>query len=97
MISNVLEAPMTPLPLPSSAVVFCEVEGGAVLLSTASETYYGLNPVGARIWSLLPPARGSFEEMCETLAVEYPEVDAAVLAADTLALLASLRASNLVV
>ncbi len=66
---------MTPLPLPSPAVVFCEVEGGAVLLSTVDETYYGLNPVGARIWTLLPPAHGSLESLCEALAGEYPDVD----------------------
>ena len=92
----VLDAPMTPLPLPSPAVVFCEVEGGAVLLSTADETYYGLNPVGARIWTLLPPAHGSLESLCEALAGEYPDVDPASLQDDVLDLVLDLRQNGLV-
>ncbi len=96
MISNVVEAPMTPLPLPSPAVVFCEVEGGAVLLSTVDETYYGLNPVGARIWTLLPPAHGSLESLCEALLEEYPDADPLGLQQDVTDLVNDLRENGLV-
>jgi hypothetical protein len=71
-------------------VVFCEVEDGAVLLSTANEVYYGLNRVGARIWLLLPPAHATVESLCDELHREYPEVELADLRADVEALLADL-------
>ena len=96
MNSSVFETTMTPLPLPSSAVVFCEVEGGGVLLSTASETYYGLNEVGARVWSLLPPAHATLDSLCHALAAEYPDIDPSVIADDVGALLDDLKLNGLV-
>lgn len=87
---------MTPLPSPNTHVVFCEVADGAVLLSTADETYFGLNLVGARIWALLPPANTTLETMCEALAREFPDVDPAVLQDDVAALLTELRRNGLV-
>lgn len=88
---------VTLLPHPNPAVVFCEVEDGAVLLSTEAEVYYGLNAVGARVWSLLPPVRQSMESMCASLSEEYPDVDPAVLQADVVALLEDLLREGLVV
>jgi hypothetical protein len=38
---------------PSKNVVACDVEGEMVLLDLQSGTYFGLNPVGAEIWSQL--------------------------------------------
>lgn len=37
----------------SDDVLFQEVGGEAVLLDLASEQYFGLDPVGTRIWALL--------------------------------------------
>ena len=37
----------------SPEVMFQEVGGEAVLLDLASEQYFGLDPVGTRIWSLI--------------------------------------------
>lgn len=88
---------MTPLPRPDPDVVYCDVEDGAVLLSTTGEVYYGLNRVGARIWTMLAPAHSSVEELCATLSREYPEVDPAVLRADLMDLLDDLAANGLVV
>lgn len=88
---------MTQLPHPDPHVVFCEVEEGAVLLSTAEEVYYGLNAVGARVWKLLPPTQSHLEDLCSVLAQEYPEVDAEELRADVAALLDDLVRSRLVV
>jgi hypothetical protein len=85
------------LPRANPAVVFCEVEDGAVLLSTTEETYYGLNAVGARIWSLLPPAHQSLHALCGALSFDYPEVDRAVLQADVVSLLEDLLRNGLVV
>lgn len=39
--------------VPSDSVLYQEVGGEAVLLDLASETYFGLNAVGTRIWQLL--------------------------------------------
>ena len=38
---------------PSTDVLFQEVGGEAVLLNLASERYFGLDPIGTRIWNLL--------------------------------------------
>jgi len=77
-------------------VVFCAVEEGAVLLSTETETYYGLNVVGARVWSLLPPAHLTLEGLCSALGAEYPEADPDELQHDVIAVLDQLLESRLV-
>lgn len=84
------------LPRPNPAVVYCEVEEGAVLLSTKEEAYYGLNPVGARIWSLLSSPNQSLESLCSTLGADYPEVGAEALEADVVVLLEDLLRNQLV-
>lgn len=89
-------ASMTPLPRPDDAVVFCEVEGGAVLLSTAQEVYFGLNPVGVQVWNLLPPKHSTVEEIIDALAGTYPDVERSILTEDVTALLDELKASGLV-
>lgn len=38
---------------PNDDVLFQEVGGEAVLLNLGSESYFGLNEVGTRIWELL--------------------------------------------
>ena len=45
---------MLPTPLPT--VIFQRIDDGAVLFAPATEVYFGLNEVGAKIWQLLPPA-----------------------------------------
>ena len=90
-------AAVSPLPRPNPAVVFCEVEEGAVLLSTEDETYYGLNEVGARVWSLLLPANQTMESLCAALSDSYPQVDEDELHADVSALLDDLLRNRLVV
>lgn len=87
--------PVTTLPQPSPTVVCCDVDGGAVLLSTETETYFGLNDVGAKIWALLPQ-HPSVESLCSELQKDYPEVDMATLVADTTELLDDLKKGGLV-
>ena len=48
-----------PLPHPSPAAIFKELDEGGVLLSTTDEVYFGVNPVGA----ILTQARMSFARM----------------------------------
>jgi hypothetical protein len=56
--------------VPGENVLMREVEGEAVLLDLDSGTYYGLNPVGTRIWQLIE-AHGRLEAVLEGLHREY--------------------------
>jgi hypothetical protein len=86
-----------PLPHPSPSAIFKELDEGGVLLSTSAEVYFGVNSVGARIWSLLPPASSTFGELCATLEQQYPDAGAARIKADVQEFLEALTASGLVV
>lgn len=61
-------------------VVMRELEGEAVLLNLRTETYFGLDEVGTRIWTELAAA-GSVDGACEALEGEF-EVDPGVLRRD---------------
>ena len=54
-------------------VLFREVGDEAVLLQTATGQYYGLDPVGTRMWHLLAEG-GGVESACGRLLTEF-EVD----------------------
>lgn len=84
------------LPTARPAVLCQALPDGAVLLDPANEVYYGLNPVGARIWALLPPACGTLDELCAELAREHPEVPRDTLRQDVRELLDELAAAGLV-
>jgi hypothetical protein len=50
--------------------VSADLAGEAVILSLRTSMYYGLNPVGARIWALLgAPVRVA--DICDTIVREY--------------------------
>lgn len=74
--------------------VSCELEGEAVILNLADQVYYGLDPVGARVWSLLREPR-TVAELRDTLVAEY-EVDAATAERDLVSLLGELSSRRLV-
>lgn len=84
------------LPHARPGVLFEPLPDGAVLLDTRTEVYFGLDPVGARVWQLLPPAARTLDELCAALRGEYPDVPDAVLREDVAALLAQLRDEGLV-
>jgi len=54
----------------SDEVLFQNLDGEAVLLDLSSETYFGLNEVGTRVWELLEstPLLG---DVCTQLQSEY--------------------------
>ena len=81
---------------PSPEVIFREVEDGAVLLSTRDEVYFGLNRVGARVWTLLNLPDHDLDDLCRTVAEEYPEVGLESLEADVSELLTRLQGLGLV-
>ena len=66
-----------------------------VILDLASGTYFGLDPVGARIWALMGE-RKTLGEICATMLEEY-EVEREQLEADVLRLAAELLERGLVV
>ena len=79
---------------PSDDVLFQEVGGEAVLLNLASESYFGLDPVGTRIWVLLTEdaaLQRAFDILCD----EY-EVEPERLQADLLGLVEKLAEAGLV-
>ena len=94
--SAALEADF-PLPQPSPTAIFKELDEGGVLLSTTDEVYFGVNPVGARIWSLLPPTTRTFGELCTALEKAYPEAPAELIRADAQEFLEALLSSALVI
>src|SRR4029078_1728097 len=74
-------------------VVSRELDGEAVILNLESGTYFGLDPVGTRIWSLLQK-NASLREAFETLQQEY-EVAPNRLEGDLLRLVKELHTNGL--
>lgn len=89
--------PPVPLPAPAPGVMCQELDDGAVLFSPATEIYFGLNHVGAAVWSLLPPASATLAELCAALADRYPDAPVERLAGDVERLLTELAHEGLVV
>ena len=79
---------------PSSAVMVQEVGGELVLLDLASEQYFGLDPVGTRIWKLLG-THGNLQSVRDCIHAEFdaplPQIEH-----DLLALVQQLVAAGLV-
>ena len=78
----------------SPDVLFQEVSGEMVLLDLNSEQYFGLDEVGARIWSLLESGVGE-TAVVDTLLEEY-KVERETLQADVADLLDQLTEAGLV-
>jgi hypothetical protein len=74
--------------------VSAELDGEAVVLSLADGVYYGLDPVGASVWTLLEQPR-TVAELRDAVVAEY-DVDAPTAEADLLQLLRDLAARGLV-
>ena len=78
----------------SGEVLVQEVGGEAVLLDLASERYFGLDPIGTRIWQLLADAP-SLQQVHATLCGEF-DAPAERIQADLLALVGQLNEAGLV-
>ena len=68
--------------LRSEDVLFQNLDGEAVLLDLASETYFGLNEVGTRVWELME-ASPTLGEISTQLQAEY-DVESARAESDVL-------------
>ena len=78
----------------SDSVLVREVDDGAVLLDLTKDCYFGLNPVGLRIWHLIE-SNTSLEEIIDTLLAEYA-VGQSQLKDDVEALVSDLEKRGLV-
>jgi hypothetical protein len=78
----------------SAHVLFRDLEGEAVLLEMKRGVYFGLDPIGTRIWHLLLQGR-SVRDVVATLVAEY-EVGETQGAEDVLALVRQLQEQGLV-
>lgn len=85
------------LPAADPSVIFQQLEEGAVLFAPATEIYFGLNEVGARIWQSLPPVRRTVEELTTDIAAAYPDVAQETIRADITELLDQLVKEGLAV
>jgi len=75
--------------------VSCDLAGEAVILDMKSGIYYGLNPVGARIWSLIQEPR-TVSAVLDMLLEQY-DVETDHCEGDLFALLQDLATKNLIV
>ena len=78
----------------SKDVLAQELAGETVLLDLASESYFGLDPVGTRVWQLLNEGHDE-SRMIDILLDEY-EVEREVLEKDTVELLDRLNEAGLI-
>jgi hypothetical protein len=78
----------------ASEQVSCLLGDESAILNLKNTVYYGLNPVGARVWSLLQRPR-RISELRDALLEEY-EVDADSCERDLLELLQKMRAEGLI-
>jgi hypothetical protein len=85
------------LPTRNPKIIFKALATGAVLYSPQDEVYFGLNPVGVRVWELLPPASQRLDEVCRILENEYPDAPAEMIRADVSELLEELEKLGLVI
>ena len=75
-------------------VVFRDLEGELVLLNLATGVYFGLDPVGTRIWALIEDGR-TVDEIVSAISAEY-EVEADACRTDLARFLVTLRDNDLV-
>ena len=78
----------------NEGIIARELDGETVILNLSSGTYFGLNAVGTRVWQLLE-SHTSLKEVLDTMGDEF-EVEAAMLEADLLRLVAQFSREELV-
>jgi len=64
-----------------SGVIEANVDGDRVLLAPSNLAYFGLNPVGARVWDLIGSDGIDMDKLITRLSSEY-EVDSATCRSD---------------
>jgi len=74
--------------------VSCDLAGEAAILNLQTGVYYGLDPVGARIWNLIQQPR-TVSDVVQVLLKEY-EVDSERCERDVFGLLQELASEGLI-
>jgi len=74
--------------------ISCDLSGEAAILNLKNGIYYGLNHVGARVWSLIQEPK-TVRELCDTLLFEY-ETESEQCENDLLELLQDLASNELI-
>jgi hypothetical protein len=77
-----------------SEQVSCPLGEESAVLNLKNSVYYGMNPVGARVWNLVQQPK-SVSQLRDTLLEEY-EVEAARCERDLLDLLEQMRQEGLI-
>jgi hypothetical protein len=78
----------------SADQISCDLEGEAAILNLKSGTYFGLDPVGATVWSLIAQPR-RVVEIRDSILESY-DVEAERCSRDLLQLLGDLHAHGLI-
>ena len=78
----------------ASEQVSCPLGEESAILNLKNSVYYGMNPVGARVWDLLQQPK-SVTELRNALLEEF-EVDEVRCEGDLLALLETMRSEGLI-
>lgn len=78
----------------TSEQVSCPLGEESAILNLKNSVYYGMNPVGARVWDLLKQPK-SVTELRNALLEEF-EVDEVRCGGDLLALLETMRSEGLI-
>ena len=78
----------------ASEQVSCPLGEESAILNLKNSVYYGMNPVGARVWDLLQQPK-SVTELRNALLEEF-EVDEVRCGGDLLALLETMRSEGLI-
>jgi hypothetical protein len=74
--------------------ISCPLGEESAILNVRNTVYYGLNPIGARVWNMLQQPK-SVEELRDTLLDEY-DVECESCERDLFDLLEKLRAEGLI-
>jgi Coenzyme PQQ synthesis protein D (PqqD) len=74
--------------------VSCDLAGEAAILNVKSGVYFGLDPIGARIWHLIKQ-HGRVDAVRDAILAEY-DVEPARCEADLLALLSRMAEAGLI-
>ncbi len=74
--------------------VSCPLGEESAILNLKNSVYYGMNPIGTRVWNLLKQPR-TIAELRDTLLSEY-EVDAKLCERDLLDLLEKMKGEGLI-
>ena len=91
-VSAVVDMPINKVEI-GEDVLFQQLQGEVVLLNMASQRYYGLNEVGARMWELLLES-GDVNAVTDRLRETY-DADPVTLRSDLERLIEELRSAGL--